>query len=106
MNHKNNVFLFDHEKVIQIKSNFEATCSYGDTLSFLYYKQNPTENRSLSLGSQEQLNYEKYMEKKRAILPKYRKFPFKAMSDLQGSSIQTTSSHVVSIRSIDRNILN
>ena len=52
MSHKNNVFLFDHEKVIQIKSNFEATCSYGDTLSFLYYKQNPTENRSLNLGSQ------------------------------------------------------
>ena len=51
MNHKNNVFLFDHEKVIQIKSNFEATCSYGNTLSFLYYKQNPTENRSLNLGT-------------------------------------------------------
>ena len=54
MNHKNNVFLFDHEKVIQIKSNFEATCAYGDTLSFLYYKQNPTENRSLNLGTENQ----------------------------------------------------
>ena len=43
--------------------------------------------------------------KERVILPKYRQFPFKAMSDLQGSSIQTTSSHVASIRSIDRNIL-
>ena len=45
---------------------------------------------------------EKYMEdKRREMLPKFRAFPFKALSDLQGSSIQTISSHAVSIRSID-----
>ena len=54
MNHKNNVFLFDHEKIIQIKSNFEAICSYGNTLSYLYYKQNPSELRSLNLGTEDQ----------------------------------------------------
>ena len=113
MNHRNNVFLFDHEKVIQLKSNYNPTCSYEQTLSFLYDKKNQTEKRSLYLGT-ENRDYqsakedalEKGLQKKRkAILPKFRVFPFKALSDLSGSSIPSSVSNSVSVRSINRDIL-
>ena len=50
--YKNNVLLFDHEKIIQIKSNYNPTCSYEQTLSFLYDKKNPTEKRSLDFSTE------------------------------------------------------
>ena len=80
MSRRNNVFLFDHEKVIQLKSNYNPTCSYEQTLSFLYDKKNQTEKKSLYLGT-ENRDYqsakedalEKGLQKKRkAILPKFR----------------------------------
>ena len=52
MGYKNNVLLFTHEKIIQIKSNFNPTCSYEQTLSFLYDKKNPTEKRSLDFSTE------------------------------------------------------
>ena len=74
------------KKIIEIKSDFEATCSYGDTLSCLYQKQNPSEFRSLDFGPESQRsgrtekdnnNLEDYLKRKRQVfLPKWREFPF------------------------------
>ena len=103
MGYKNNVLLFTHEKIIQIKSNFNP--------SFLYDKKNPTEKRSLDFstdnkGSQSTGDaLQKLLEKrKKVILPKFREFPFKALSDRTGSSLKSSVSHV-SIRSIHRDML-
>jgi hypothetical protein len=70
MGYKNNVLLFTHEKIIQIKSNFNP--------SFLYDKINPTEKRSLDFstdnkGSQSTGDaLQKLLEKrKKVILPKF-----------------------------------
>ena len=111
MGYKNNVLLFDHEKIIQIKSNFDPTCSYERTLSFLYDKRNPTEQRSLDFGTENNVSLragnalDRQLEKRReAILPKFKVFPFKALSDTAGSSIQSSGSNV-SIRSIHRDIV-
>ena len=88
MGYKNNVLLFDHEKIIQIKSNFDPTCSYERTLSFLYDKRNPTEQRSLDFGTENNVSLragnalDRQLEKRReAILPKFKAFLFKALSD-------------------------
>jgi hypothetical protein len=111
MNNKNNVLLFDHEKIIQIKSNFDPTCSYERTLSFLYDKRNPTENRSLDFGTENNGSLRagnaldrQLIKRRKEILPNFRAFPFKALSDTVGSSIQSSISNVT-IRSIHRDIV-
>ena len=111
MGYKNNVLLFTHERIIQIKSNFNPTCTYGQTLSFLYDKKNPTEKRSLDFstdtkGSQSAGDaLQKLLEKrKKVILPEFREFPFKALSDKTGSSLISSVSHVT-IRSIHRDAI-
>ena len=111
MGYKNNVLLFTHEKIIQIKSNFNPTCTYGQTLSFLYDKKNPTEKRSLDFStdtkgfqSAEDALQKRLKERKKVILPEFREFLFKALSDKTGSSLISSVSHVT-IRSIHRDVL-
>ena len=91
MGYKNNVLLFDHEKIIQIKSNFDPTCSYERTLSFLYDKRNQTEQRSLDFGTENNVSLragnalDRQLEKRgRQFYPNLKRFRLKLYPTQQG----------------------